>query len=154
QYWPAHYFIDAQGRIRHHHFGEGGYDESERVIQQLLGESGKSSVSAGLVTVSATGAEASSNADSVLSPETYLGYERAENFISPAGGVEEARHAYQPAEPRLNEWSLSGDWTVGKEQAALNQKGGMIAYRFHARDLHLVLGPAAEGKQIHFRVTI
>lgn len=154
QYWPAHYFIDAEGRIRHHHFGEGGYDESERVIQRLLAEAGKSDVSAGLVSVNATGAEASSNMKSVLSPETYLGYERAENFISPGGAVEDRRHSYKALEPRLNEWSLAGDWTIGKEQAALNEKGGKISYRFHARDLHLVLGPATDGRQIRFRVTV
>jgi cytochrome c biogenesis protein CcdA/thiol-disulfide isomerase/thioredoxin len=154
QYWPAHYFIDAEGRIRHHHFGEGGYDESERVIQELLAEAGKQNVAAGLVNVKATGAEASSDLGSVLSPETYMGYERAENFISPGGAVQNKAHVYKMAAPRLNEWSLSGDWTIGKEQAALNRKGGTITYRFHARDLHLVLGPAADGKQVHFRVTV
>jgi len=154
QYWPAHYFIDSQGRIRHHHFGEGDYDESERVIQKLLAEAGESNVSADLVAVKASGAEAASDAMSVRSPETYIGYARAENFISPGGAVEDARHVYATGTPRLNEWALAGDWTIGKESAVLNETGGSILYRFHARDLHLVLGPGAEGKPVRFRVTI
>jgi cytochrome c biogenesis protein CcdA/thiol-disulfide isomerase/thioredoxin len=153
QYWPAHYFIDAQGRIRHHHFGEGDYAESERVIQQLLAEAGKS-VANDVVAVAASGAEAAPDMNNVGSPETYIGYERAENFISPGGAVEDARHVYGTAEPRLNEWALAGDWTVGKEDAVLNEKGGRIVYRFHARDLHLVLGPGGEGVPVRFRVTI
>jgi cytochrome c biogenesis protein CcdA/thiol-disulfide isomerase/thioredoxin len=154
QYWPAHYFIDAQGRIRHHHFGEGDYDESERVIQQLLAETGKTGVAEDLVAVNASGAEAAPDMSNVGSPETYVGYDRAENFISPGGAVQDARHVYATATPRLNEWALSGDWTVGKEEAVLNEKGGSIVYRFHARDLHLVLGPGPDGKPTRFRVTI
>jgi cytochrome c biogenesis protein CcdA/thiol-disulfide isomerase/thioredoxin len=154
QYWPAHYFIDAQGRIRHHHFGEGDYDESERVIQQLLAETGKTGVAADLVAVNASGAEAAPDMSNVGSPETYVGYDRAENFISPGGAVQDARHVYAAATPRLNEWALSGDWTVGKEDAVLNEKGGSIVYRFHARDLHLVLGPGPDGKPVRFRVAI
>jgi cytochrome c biogenesis protein CcdA/thiol-disulfide isomerase/thioredoxin len=153
-YWPAHYFIDAQGKIRHHHFGEGEYAESERVIQKLLAEAGKTDVSADVVSVNASGAEAASDAGSVLSPETYVGYERAENFVSPGGTVEDARHAYTAGDPRLNEWGLAGDWTIHKEEAVLNAAGGRIVYRFHARDLHLVLGPGADGKPVRFRVTI
>jgi cytochrome c biogenesis protein CcdA/thiol-disulfide isomerase/thioredoxin len=154
QYWPAHYFIDTQGRIRHHHFGEGDYEESERVIQQLLAEAGKANVSADVVSVSASGAEAAPDMGNVRSPETYVGYERAENFVSAGGVVEDARHVYTVTRPRLNEWGLSGDWTIGKESAVLNEKGGSIVYRFHARDLHLVLGPAADGRPVRFRVTI
>jgi cytochrome c biogenesis protein CcdA/thiol-disulfide isomerase/thioredoxin len=154
QYWPAHYFMDAQGRIRHHHFGEGDYDESERVIQQLLAETGKTGVAEDLVAVNASGAEAAPDMSNVGSPETYVGYDRAENFISPGGAVQDARHVYAAATPRLNEWALSGDWTVGKEEAILNEKGGSIVYRFHARDLHLVLGPGPDGKPTQFRVTI
>jgi thiol-disulfide isomerase/thioredoxin len=154
QYWPAHYFIDAQGRIRHHHFGEGDYSESERVIQHLLAEAGKSDVAADLVSVSAAGAEAASDTADVRSPETYVGYDRGENFVSPGGAVEDARHVYEAAMPRLNEWGLMGDWTIGKEYAALNVKGGGIVYRFHARDLHLVLGLAQDDKPVRFRVTI
>jgi len=154
QYWPAHYFIDAQGRIRHHHFGEGDYDESERVIQQLLADAGKTNVSSDIVAVNATGAEAAPDMSNVRSPETYLGYDKAENFISPGGAVEDMHHVYVAATPRLNEWALSGDWTVGKEDAVLNEKGGSIVYRFHARDLHLVLGPGLGGKPVRFRLTI
>jgi thiol-disulfide isomerase/thioredoxin len=153
QYWPAHYFIDAQGRIRYHHFGEGEYDESERVIQRLLAEAGNSSNSAALVSVNASGAEAAPSA-SDASPETYLGYGRAENFTSTGGVFRDKSHVYAIAKPQLNEWSLSGDWTIGAEAAALDQAGGRIVYRFRARDLHLVLGPAAEGQRIRFRVTI
>ncbi|MGB3643580.1 MAG: cytochrome c biogenesis protein DipZ [Mesorhizobium sp.] len=154
QYWPAHYFIDAEGRIRHHHFGEGEYDQSERVIQQLLAEANGKPMSGDLVSVKATGAEAASDWNEVASPETYIGYSRAENFISPGGAVNDEAHAYSVGTPDLNQWGLSGNWTVGKEQAALNESGGGIVYRFHARDLHLVLGPAADGKPVRFRVTI
>jgi cytochrome c biogenesis protein CcdA/thiol-disulfide isomerase/thioredoxin len=154
QYWPAHYFIDAEGRIRHHHFGEGEYDESERTIQRLLAEAGKTDVSAGLVAVNASGAEAAPDLNNVGSPETYVGYDRAENFISPGGAVEDSRHVYAAATPRLNEWALAGDWTIGKEDAVLNEPGGGIVYRFHARDLHLVLGPGADSKPVRFRITM
>ncbi|MGB3900866.1 MAG: cytochrome c biogenesis protein DipZ [Mesorhizobium sp.] len=154
QYWPAHYFIDAEGRIRHHHFGEGEYDQSERVIQQLLAEANGKPMSGDLVNVKATGAEAASDWNEVASPETYVGYSRAENFISRGGAVSDEAHAYSVGTPALNEWGLSGNWTVGKEQAVLNEAGGGIVYRFRARDLHLVLGPAADGKPVRFRVTI
>ncbi|HEY0218672.1 MAG TPA: cytochrome c biogenesis protein DipZ, partial [Afipia sp.] len=155
QYWPAHYFIDAKGQIRHHHFGEGNYDESERVIQQLLAEAGKPVASASLVSVKAAGAEmAPGTASDVKSPETYIGYERAENFISPGGPVRDSHNVYTVGTPRLNEWGLTGDWTIEDERAGLNAAGGSIVYKFHARDLHLVLGPASDGKPIRFRVTI
>ena len=154
QYWPAHYFIDAQGHIRHHHFGEGDYAGSERVIQQLLAEAGKTSIAADVVDVKATGAEAAADEPDVKSPETYVGAERAENFVSPGGAVVGTPHTYEPGMPRLNEWGLKGDWTVGNEQAALNGPDGRIVYRFHARDLHLVLGPGADGKPVRFQVTI
>jgi cytochrome c biogenesis protein CcdA/thiol-disulfide isomerase/thioredoxin len=154
QYWPAHYFIDAEGRIRHHHFGEGDYEESEHAIQRLLAEAGKAEVSADVVAVNASGAEAAPDMGNVGSPETYVGYDRAENFISPGGLLEDTRHVYAAAAPRLNEWALSGDWTVGKEDAMLNEPGGSIVYRFHARDLHLVLGPGMDGKPVRFRVTV
>jgi cytochrome c biogenesis protein CcdA/thiol-disulfide isomerase/thioredoxin len=153
-YWPAHYFIDAEGRVRHHHFGEGDYAGSEQVIQRLLAEAGRTNVSPSLVSVNAAGAEAAPDLSNIASPETYVGYERAENFISPGGAIEDARHVYTAETPRLNEWALSGDWTVGKENAILNAADGSIIYRFHARDLHLVLGPAADGKPVRFRITI
>lgn len=154
RYWPAHYFIDAQGRIRHHHFGEGGYDKSEQVIRQLLAETGKSDLDAGALKVSASGAEMASNEKDVRSPETYLGYERAENFVSPGGAAEDVAKDYQSGAPRLNEWGLSGRWTIGKEHAGLDAPDGGVTYRFHARDLHLVLGPGASGKPVRFRVTL
>jgi cytochrome c biogenesis protein CcdA/thiol-disulfide isomerase/thioredoxin len=155
QYWPAHYFIDAAGRIRHHHFGEGEYDHSEQVIQQLLAETGRNVVPAGFVTVDASGAEAAPDMDNVKSPETYIGYERAANFISPGGAVRDVRHVYSaPSPPQLNQWGLEGDWTVESERAVLNGASGHIVYRFHARDLHLVLGPSQAGEPVRFRVLI
>jgi cytochrome c biogenesis protein CcdA/thiol-disulfide isomerase/thioredoxin len=155
QYWPAHYFIDAQGRIRHHHFGEGEYDQSEKIIQQLLAEAGKDSVAQDIVKVDAQGAEAAADMDDVKSPETYLGYERAENFASPGGAAADKREVYAVApDLHLNQWALAGDWTVGGERAVLNAPNGRIVYRFHARDLHLVLGPGADGKPVRFRVRI
>jgi cytochrome c biogenesis protein CcdA/thiol-disulfide isomerase/thioredoxin len=153
EYWPAHYFIDAQGRTRYHHFGEGEYDVSERVLQQLLAEAGNADVPGGVVAVNANGAELAPSA-SDQSPETYVGYDRADNFASPGGIVEDETHAYTSAPLQTNQWSLSGDWTVKNENAILDAAGGRIVYRFHARDLHLVLGPAADGKPIRFRVTI
>ena len=152
QYWPALYFIDAQGRVRHHHFGEGGYEESEQVIRTLLAEAGHAPA-AGDASVVAVGVSAASNQGDVLSPETYVGYERAQNFVSP----DEARdtpHDYTDGKPRLNEWGLAGNWTRGAEHATLNQAGGGIVFGFHARDLHLVLGPAAAGRRIRFQVTL
>jgi cytochrome c biogenesis protein CcdA/thiol-disulfide isomerase/thioredoxin len=154
KYWPAHYFVDANGRTRFHHFGEGEYDQSEQVIQRLLEEAGNGNVPQSLVTVNVSGVEAARSASDDQSPETYIGYGRARNFASPGGIVENERHLYASASLLLNQWSLSGDWTVGGENAVLNGVGGSIVYRFHARDLHLVLGPAADGKPIRFRVTI
>jgi cytochrome c biogenesis protein CcdA/thiol-disulfide isomerase/thioredoxin len=155
EYWPADYFIDAQGRIRHHFFGEGDYAESEKVIQQLLTEAGKGNLPAGVVSVSATGAEAAPDEADVMSPETYIGYARSENFASPGGAVGDAAHDYSSGDlKQLNDWALAGDWTVGRQYATLNKTDGAISYRFHARDLHLVLGPGADGKPARFRVTI
>ena len=154
EYWPAHYFIDAEGRIRHHHFGEGDYGESEKIIQTLLHEAGEKAVSSGVVSVKASGAEVASDAASVRSPETYIGYERAENFVSPGGAARDKPHSYAEGSPRLNEWGLLGDWTVKAEYAELNKKDGSIIFKFHARDLHLVLGPPPDGKTIRFLVKI
>jgi cytochrome c biogenesis protein CcdA/thiol-disulfide isomerase/thioredoxin len=154
EYWPAHYFVDANGRIRHHHFGEGDYDGSERVIQQLLKESGTAMSRTELVSVHATGAQAAPDLEDTLSPETYVGYERAEHFVSPGGAVRDRRHAYTAGTPRLNEWGLSGVWTIRGEDARLDEKDGSIVYRFHARDLHLVLGQATIGTLVRFRITI
>jgi cytochrome c biogenesis protein CcdA/thiol-disulfide isomerase/thioredoxin len=155
QYWPAHYFIDAEGRVRHHHFGEGDYEESEQVIRALLAEAGKGEMAGGFVNVNASGVEAAADLTGVQSPETYMGYERTENFASPGGIVRDKPHAYSaPASPQKNQWALDGDWTVESERAVLDGQTGRIVYRFHARDLHLVLGPAPDGKPVRFRVSI
>ncbi|MCA8276074.1 cytochrome c biogenesis protein DipZ [Burkholderia sp. AU30280] len=158
EYWPAHYFIDAQGRIRHHHFGEGEYAQSERAIQSLLAEAGHPealNVPLGLAAAPTTGVLAAADAADVRSPETYVGYARAESFTSPGGVVRDAAHRYDaPAHPDLNDWGLAGTWRVGAERASLDAPSGRIVYRFHARDLHLVLGPGANGQPVRFRVTI
>jgi hypothetical protein len=155
EYWPALYIVDAQGRVRHHQFGEGEYDRSERVIQQLLAEAGNSGVGHDLVSVDARGAEASADWDSLKSPENYVGYGRTENFASAGGAVLDKPRVYAaPAQLKLNYWALSGDWTMQKQATVLNKPNGRIAYRFHARDLHLVMGPAAPGSSVHFRVLI
>jgi cytochrome c biogenesis protein CcdA/thiol-disulfide isomerase/thioredoxin len=155
QYWPAHYFIDGKGRIRYHHFGEGEYDESERVIQQLLKENGATSLADGTINVSGTGIEAAAAGQSVLSPETYIGYERAKNFASAEPITQDSRKVYTPL-PRLslNQWALGGSWKVSPESAVLQAASGKIVFRFHARDLHLVLGPAKDGKPVRFKVTL
>jgi thiol-disulfide isomerase/thioredoxin len=139
EYWPADYFIDAEGRIRHHFFGEGDYAQSEIAIQELLAEAGKRDLPASVVAVNATGAEAASDEPDVKSPETYIGYMRAENFTSPGGAVSDAAHDYSLVDLKLNHWGLAGDWKVGGEYATLAKKDGAISFRFHARDLHLVL---------------
>ncbi|VBB16970.1 cytochrome c biogenesis protein DipZ [Burkholderia stabilis] len=158
EYWPAHYFVDAQGRIRHHHFGEGEYAQSERAIQSLLAEAGHPealNVPLGLAGAPAKGALAAADAADVRSPETYVGYARAEDFTSPGGVVRDAAHRYDaPARPDLNDWGLAGTWQVGAERATLAAPAGRIVYRFHARDLHLVLGPGANGEPVRFRVTL
>jgi thiol-disulfide isomerase/thioredoxin len=155
QYWPALYFVDAKGRIRHHQFGEGDYEQSERVIQQLLVEAGAGGVGQELVSVEARDIEAAADWDNLKSPENYVGYERTENFVSPGGAIPDKGRVYTaPAQLSLNQWALSGDWTVGSQVVALNKAGGRIAYRFHARDLHLVMGPAARVPSVRFRVTV
>ena len=154
QYWPAHYFVDAKGDIRHTHFGEGEYDESERVIQQLLAEAGASTPS-GFVTPAADGAALAADDLHVLSPETYIGHARADNFASPGGQVPGAAHSYTvPPRLSLNEWALDGPWTVGEESATANSTPSGIVFHFQARDLHLVLGPGPDGKPVRFRVTL
>jgi thiol-disulfide isomerase/thioredoxin len=154
-YWPALYFIDAQGRLRHHHFGEGSYEQSEMVIQTLLGEAGNDRLDREPVSVDGSGIEAAADWRSLKSAENYVGNERTQSFASPGGAALDKPHVYQlPAMLRLNEWGLAGDWTVKKEAAVLNKPNGGIAYRFHARDLHLVMGPAASGMSVRFRVLI
>src|SRR5215813_3338461 len=154
-YWPALYFADAQGGIRHHHFGEGQYQQSEMVIQQLLAEAGSADASRELVSVDARGAEAPADWATLRSPENYTGYDRTENFASPGGAQPGQPHLYTAAaEMRLNHWALSGDWTIGEQAATLNAASGLIIYRFHARDLNIVMGPAAPGTSIPFRTLI
>jgi len=155
RYWPAHYFVDAQGRVRYRHFGEGEYDVSENVIRQLLAEAGRRDLPGGPLRVEARGAQMPSDFARVGSPETYLGYRRAERFASPGGLARDAARAYAPG-PRLalNEWTLAGDWTVTGEYARLERAGGRIAYRFRARDVHLVLGPGPDGRPLRFRVRV
>ncbi|QQX89248.1 cytochrome c biogenesis protein DipZ (plasmid) [Cupriavidus necator] len=166
-YWPAHYFIDAQGRVRFHHFGEGEYEKSEAVIRQLLAEAGhpevakvampETSPDANAIrkTVTAQGVEMAADKDAMRSPETYVGYARAQNFVSAGGAKQDQSKAYSaPTELALNQWGLAGNWKVGEEEATLERASGRIVYRFHARDLHLVLGPSPDGKPVRFRVTI
>ncbi|WP_249674307.1 cytochrome c biogenesis protein DipZ [Pseudomonas abieticivorans] len=155
QYWPAHYFVDANGHIRYHHFGEGAYEESERVIQSLLREAGHSGVANDRVSAQAGGVEQGSDKADVASPETYVGYRRSEHFASTPDIAADTAAAYRlPAQPSLNQWGLEGRWMIGSENASLQGPTGKIAYRFHARDLHLVLGPGADGKPVRFRVMI
>ena len=154
-YWPALYFVDSQGRVRHHHFGEGSYEQSEMIIQALLAEAGATGINREPVAVNARGIEAAADWGNLRSAENYVGHGRTQNFASPGGAVLDQPRKYQmPAMLRLNEWALSGDWTVKKEAAVLNQPNGGISYRFHARDLHLVMGPAAPGTSVRFRVRI
>ncbi len=153
--WPALYFVDATGRIRHHQLGEGNYDRAELVIQQLLAENGNSIVAGGFASVDARGTEAPADWNSLRSPETYVGYERAESFASPGGAATNKSHNYAaPAHLKLNQWALSGDWTMHGQGAVLNKINGGISYRFHARDLHLVMGPARREAWVRFRVLI
>ncbi len=155
QYWPAHYLIDARGRIRETHFGEGAYAETERSIQSLLVEAGAHDVPTGLVADTGHGVEAAADIADVRTPETYIGYARAANFASPGGLVANAAHLYEaPSRDQLNRWALVGDWTVGDQSATLDRPDGTISYRYHARDLHLVLGPSAGGQPIRFQVLI
>ncbi len=152
-YWPAHYFVDAQGRIRYHHFGEGDYERSERVIRQLLAEAGHAPKDMTMAKASASGAEAAAALQDVQSPETYIGYARAENFASPGGFARDQLKTYAAAPLQLNDWTLEGNWLDKRQSATSFAPGAKIAFRFHARDLHLVLGPAG-GKPVRFRVTV
>ena len=136
-YWPAVYIADAEGRIRYHHFGEGAYDECEREIQKLLG------VDDGLVSVADEGFEAQADWANLESPETYLGAEQAQNFAG-----------FDEGNLQLNNWALSGDWTIGGRASVLNGAEGGIAYRFHARDVNLVMGPPQRGTEVPFRVRV
>jgi cytochrome c biogenesis protein CcdA/thiol-disulfide isomerase/thioredoxin len=156
QYWPAHYFIDATGRIRGHHFGEGDYDGSEQLIRRLLSDAGNSNLPpAGMGSTQVAGVQAAADEAHDQSPETYVGYRRGENFASPGGFVQDQLHAYSaPNTFKLNQWALSGSWNVDPEKAVLGAAPGKIVFRFYARDLHLVLGPNVDRKPVHFRVTL
>jgi len=155
QYWPAHYFIDAQGRIRAHHFGEGDYAESEQIIRELLTEAGSGPLTAGPAAVQGVGVQAAADESDLNSPETYVGYQRAANFASPGGAVRDQAATYRtPPQLVLNQWGLSGSWRVAGEEAVSTGAPAAIVFRFHARDLHLVLGPAAAGHPVRFRVTL
>jgi thiol-disulfide isomerase/thioredoxin len=154
-YWPALYFADAQGQMRHHHFGEEDYERSERVIQQLLAEAGATGVDGGLVSVDADGVFARADWETLGSPETYVGYARAAGFASPEDLVRDRSHFYEePPELDLNQWSLSGDWTVGGQPTELNEPGGRITHRFHARDVNLVMGAQGGHGSARFQVRI
>jgi thiol-disulfide isomerase/thioredoxin len=155
EYWPALYFSGAKGHIRHHVFGEGQYEQSEVVIQRLLAEAGNSGIPNGLASVAARGAEAAADWDDLGSGENYVGYERTENFASSGGIKADKAHVYAVAgQLRRNQWALSGNWTMGREAIVLNEPNGRIANRFHARDLHLVMGPAGPKTPVRFRVLV
>jgi thiol-disulfide isomerase/thioredoxin len=155
RYWPAVYIADAEGRIRHHQFGEGQYVECEMVIQQLLREAGSEGIGDDLVAVAADGFEAQADWKNLRSPETYLGYEQAQNLASPGGAeLDEPRTYVAPDSLKLNHWALSGDWTIERGASVLNRADGRIAFRFHARDVHLVMGPRARNTSVPFRVLV
>jgi hypothetical protein len=154
-YWPALYFADVKGQIRHHYFGEGEYEESERVIQELLAEAGGEGVDTALVRPQPRGVELGADWDELKSPENYVGYQRTEGFASPGGPVIDEPHAYEaPSTIRRNEWALSGVWLMSTASAALTEPGGAISCRFHARDLNLVMGPVTRRAPVRFRARI
>jgi cytochrome c biogenesis protein CcdA/thiol-disulfide isomerase/thioredoxin len=160
QYWPAHYFVDREGRIRGHHFGEGSYAESEQLLRELLAQAGNENLPPPIVAsdtapLPAGGVEAAADLVQDLSGETYVGYRRAAGFASPGGVARDRRSSYRlPSSLRLNEWALGGTWSVDPEKAVLDAAPGRIAFRFSARDLHLVLGPDTAGESVRFRVTL
>jgi thiol-disulfide isomerase/thioredoxin len=155
RYWPALFLVDARGRIRHHQFGEGEYERTERIIQELLAETGVPVKEPSNAAVDARGLEAQADWGSLKSPENYLGYERTANFASPGGAVFDRVANYAAAAAlRLNQWSLDGGWTISKQSVALDRAGGRIACRFHARDLHLVTGPIDRKTAVRFRVAL
>lgn len=152
-YWPAHYFIDAKGRVRHHHFGEGSYETSERVIQLLLAEAHGRRPTGEMTQVEASGVQAAGSAGA-RSPETYIGYGRAARSVSRPSAVHDMAETYAANPEATDSWGLAGRWTIGRQQATLDEAGGRIVYRFRGRDLHLVLGPATPGRPVRYRVTI
>ncbi len=155
KFWPADYFIDARGKVRYEHFGEGSYDEEERWIQDLLKQRSANPMPGGMVSVDATGVEEAADMSQIRSPETYIGYARAQNFDSPGGIRRDEKHLYTPpSHPALNQWGFGGQWIDHDQAAILKSSSGEIVFHFHARDLNLVLGPTADGKPVRFRVTI
>ncbi len=155
QYWPALYFVDANGKLRDQHFGEGAYDRSETLIQRLLAEAGVSPAPNGLTAVEGIGVEAPADWANLRSPENYLGYQRTRNFASREGADPDLRRVYSaPGQLSLNHWALAGEWTMGETAAVSTRPKGRLACRFHARDLHLVMGPQREGSSVRFRVTL
>jgi thiol-disulfide isomerase/thioredoxin len=155
QYWPALYLLDGRGRVRYHQFGEGEYAASERMVQQLLTEAGSRDVTGGLSSVEGRGLEAAADWPDLRSPENYLGYERTERFASPGDIAPRRRRTYAlPAELRQNEWALQGDWTIDKDRISPNQPNARLAYCFHGRDLHLVMGPPSGSRPVRFRVLL
>jgi thiol-disulfide isomerase/thioredoxin len=155
QYWPALYFIDARRRVRQHHFGEGEYDRSEQAIQRLLGEAGVAGIPSGLIAIEPAGVEVAADWSQLKSPENYVGHDRTEGFASPGGSALDRRRVYAvPARLALNQWALVGEWIMGREATVLQAPNGRIVYRFHARDLHVVMGPSRRGDSVRFRVSI
>ena len=155
EFWPALYFADEKGRIRHHQFGEGGYDKAETVIQSLLGDAGKRNIASGALQIDASGAELGADWADLKSQENYVGYERTVNFASPGGLEKKSPHTYSPPSTlHLNHWALKGEWIAGKQSILLHAANGCIIYQFHARDLHLVMGLGSSQQSIRFRVIL
>jgi thiol-disulfide isomerase/thioredoxin len=155
QYWPALYLLDSRGRVQQHQFGEGEYQTSERAMQRLLKEAGFNGGGDGIVSVDGSGFEAAADWTNLKSPESYLGYARMQNFASPdAAKFDQVRTYRAPSRLALNRWSVAGDWTIGRQATVLNKTPGQILYRFHARDVHLVMGPSSPAKPIRFRVSL
>ena len=153
--WPAQYLVDAKGRIRYHHFGEEGYGEIERVIQQLLKENGATGLASGTTNVSGVGIEAAPDWTDEQSPETYIGYRQAQNFASPEKVHKDSNQIFSPpGRLSLNHWALSGSWNVNAESAVLQAVPGKIVFRFHSRDLNLVMAPAKDSKPVRFVVRL
>jgi thiol-disulfide isomerase/thioredoxin len=153
RYWPAVYIADARGRIRHHHFGEGGYAECEMVVQRLLREAERERVADDVVSVAPVGFEAQADWANLASPETYLGYEQGRSLASPGRPGLDEPHTYSaPATLSLNHWALAGEWTIGRRACVLDEADGRLAFRFHARDAHLVMGPRERGTTVPFQV--
>jgi hypothetical protein len=155
RYWPAQYFADAEGRIRHHRFGEGEYESSEIVIQRLLEAAGATGVDHEVVALNPRGIDAAADWDHLLTPETYVGFERSENFASPGGVIRDVAIGYSPPEElHLNRWALAGEWTISRQAGVSNAAAARIIFRFHARDLNLVMGPGEDEQPVRFRVLL